>query len=63
MNKSILQLIQMCNNPHRRFLIMNNNSYEELKKELGYDYYEELITYKGLIICISKNEELNYLVV
>jgi hypothetical protein len=63
MNKSILQLIAQCNNQHRRFLIMNERSYEELKKELGYDYYEDLVSYKGLTICISKLDSINYMVI
>ena len=52
MNKSIIDIIKLQNSKYRKFLIMNNSTYQLLKRELGMEDFEELINYKNLIICI-----------
>lgn len=63
MNKSIIDIIREQNSKYRRFLIMNDTTYNLLKRELGMDDYEELVEFKNLIICISKNDAINLLVI
>jgi|694.fasta_scaffold06724_28 hypothetical protein len=63
MNKSIVEIIKILNSPYRKLLIMNKNAYEELKRELGMEYYEELVKYKNLTIAISLDDNLKILLV
>jgi hypothetical protein len=42
---------------------MNQATYEELKRELGMEYYEELVKYKNLTIAISLDDNLKILLV
>lgn len=63
MNKSITEIIKIYNSKYRKFLILNNYMYQNLKKELGIEDYEELSTYKNLTICISQDDNLNIILV
>jgi hypothetical protein len=63
MNKSVVDIIREQNSKYRRFLILNDNTYNILKRELGMEEYEELVEFKNLIICISKNDLINILVI
>lgn len=58
MNKSIVQLIKEINSPYRKVMVMNKNAYEELKRELGMEEYEELVKYKNLTIAISMDDNV-----
>lgn len=58
MNKSIVQLIKEINSPYRKIMVMNKNAYEELKRELGMEEYEELVKYKNLTIAISMDDNV-----
>ena len=62
MNKSIIDIIKLQNSKYRKFLIMNNSTYQLLKRELGMEDFEELINYKNLIICISLDDSLTLIV-
>lgn len=62
MNQSITQKIQSAHSPFHRVLILNTLNYRILCQELGMDEYEELTMFKGLIICISKEESLKFLI-
>jgi hypothetical protein len=63
MNKSIIQIIKEMNSTYRKLMIMNNATYEMLKRELGMEYYEELVKYKNLTIAISLDDSLKLLLV
>ena len=63
MNKSIVQIIKEMNSPYRKLMIMDNATYETLKRELGMEYYEELVKYKNLTIAISLDDNLKVMVV
>lgn len=63
MNKSLVDLIKQYNSKYRKFLIMNNNTYQTLKRELGMEDYEELTNYKNLTICISLDDSINIILV
>jgi hypothetical protein len=63
MNKSIVEIIKNLNSPFRKIMIMNQATYEELKRELGMEYYEELVKYKNLTIAISLDDNLKILLV
>jgi hypothetical protein len=63
MNKSIIQIIKEMNSPYRKLMIMDNSTYEVLKRELGMEYYEELVKYKNLTIAISLDDSLKLLLV
>lgn len=63
MNKSILSRIREMSSPYRKILILNKASYEQLKRELGMEYYEELVKYKNLTIAISLDDSLSILLV
>ena len=61
MNKSLTQRIQESHSPFHRVLILNDFNYRILCQELGMDDYNELTMFKGLIICISKEDTLKLL--
>ena len=63
MNRSIIDIIRDHNSKYRRFLILNQNNYEILKRELGMEEYEELFEFKNLTICICKNDKLGLILV
>jgi hypothetical protein len=63
MNKSIVQIIKEMNSPYRKLMIMDNATYETLKRELGMEYYEELVKYKNLTIAISLDDNLKLMLV
>jgi hypothetical protein len=63
MNKSIVEIIRDGNSKYRKFLIMNEITYQMLKRELGMEDYEELFEFKNLTICISKNNTLGLILV
>jgi hypothetical protein len=63
MNKSIIQIIKEMNSTYRKLMIMDNATYEMLKRELGMEYYEELVKYKNLTIAISLDDNLKLLLV
>ena len=51
------------NSTYRKLMIMDNATYEMLKRELGMEYYEELVKYKNLTIAISLDDNLKLLLV
>lgn len=61
MNKSLIQRIQESHSPFHRVLILNQLNYRMLCQEMGMDDFEELTMFKGLVICISKEEHLKFL--
>ena len=61
MNKSLVQKIQGIHTIYHKVLILNNLNYRILCQELGMDEFEELTMFKGLTICISKEEALRFL--
>ena len=63
MNKSLIDIIKIYNSKYRKFLILNNNTYQTLKRDLGIEDYEELTTYKNLTICLSLDESINIILV
>jgi hypothetical protein len=63
MNKSIVEIIKLYNSKYRKFLILNNYTYQNLKRELGMEDYEELTNYKNLTICISLDDSINIILV
>jgi hypothetical protein len=63
MNKSIVQIIKEMNSPYRKLMIMDNATYDMLKRELGMEYYEELVKYKNLTIAISLDNNLKLMLV
>ncbi len=63
MNKSIVQIIKEMNSPYRKLMIMDNSTYDMLKRELGMEYYEELVKYKNLTIAISLDNNLKLMLV
>jgi hypothetical protein len=63
MNKSIVQIIKEMNSPYRKLMIMNKMTYENLKREMGMEYYEELVKYKNLTIAISLDDNLQLILV
>jgi hypothetical protein len=63
MNKSIVQIIKEMNSPYRKLMIMDNATYDMLKRELGMEYYEELVKYKNLTIAISLDDNLKLMLV
>lgn len=63
MNKNLVDLIKIYNSKYRKFLIMNNSTYQTLKRDLGMEDYEELTNYKNLTICISLDDSLNIILV
>jgi hypothetical protein len=63
MNKSIVQIIKEMNSPYRKLMIMDNSTYDMLKRELGMEYYEELVKYKNLTIAISLDDNLKLMLV
>jgi hypothetical protein len=63
MNKSIIDLIKQYNSKYRKFLIMNNVTYQTLKREMGLEDYEDLTNYKNLTICISLDDSINVILV
>lgn len=63
MNKSIVQIIKEMNSPYRKIMIMDDSTYERFKRELGMEYYEELVKYKNLTIAISLDNNLKLLLI
>ena len=63
MNRSIIDKIRSQYTSFHKILILNPLNYSLLKQELGMDELEELEEFKGLIICISKKDQLTLLLV